>query len=166
MVPSINLCGQNRNHPAPARRGLPCAERVNLDGSARTASSAYSARATRMSRALLATSSPSCHPCQGQGHSCMELTLALAWQTRRRGCGSGVDKERTSIWLWQGTGEDVDLGLAWLWQGTGEDVDLALAWMRRGRRFGLGEEQERTSIWAWRGSGKDEERMSIWLWRG
>jgi len=132
MVPSINLCGQNRNHPAPARGGLPCAGRVNLDGSARTASSASSARATRMSRALLATSSPSCHPCQGQGHSCMELTLALAWQTRRRGCrfglgvalawirrgcrfGSGMDKERTLMRPRRGCrcvqGEDVDAAM-------------------------------------------------------
>jgi len=115
MVPSINLCGQNRNHPAPARRGLPSAERVNLDGSARAAYSAYCAHSTRMSRALLATSSPSCHPCQGQGHSCMELTLALAWQTRRRGCGSGVDKERTSIWSWRGSGEEQERMSIWLW---------------------------------------------------
>lgn len=48
QVPSINLCGQNRNLPAPARGGLPCAGRVNFEGSARTESSA---RATRMSRA-------------------------------------------------------------------------------------------------------------------
>jgi len=47
----------------------------------------------------------------------MELTLALAWQTRRRGCGSGVDKERTSIWSWRGSGVDKERTLMRLWHG-------------------------------------------------